>query len=177
MSRSDPSGEFAQIVLGVVSQYVGDVIGNVIDGKKGWDILKPTSSIGDYVAAGVTALIPGSKFVASIARAGITTAINSAEAHFNGQEFSAITASSNFLKELAGDYISGKAIERVSRIANKLMPVNYSQYAHTQRVKNPGANYSKAQLSKKLSNTIRGINRANEAAIFTINSFSAAFTR
>ena len=52
------------LVVGVAAQYIGDVIGNIKSGKSGSDIFKPTSSIRDYVAAGVSgaiAAIPGLK--------------------------------------------------------------------------------------------------------------------
>ncbi len=60
--RKDSNGKLwiTAVAVGIATQYVGDVIGNVIEGKKGIDILRPSSSIGEYVAAGVTALIPGS---------------------------------------------------------------------------------------------------------------------
>ena len=52
---SDESGEFWHIVVGaivgVVSQYVSDVVSNVLEGKTGVDIFRPTSSIADYAAS------------------------------------------------------------------------------------------------------------------------------
>lgn len=59
--REDEKGAlWASVAIGVATQYAGDVIGNVLHGKKGVDIFKPTSTIGEYISAGVTALIPGS---------------------------------------------------------------------------------------------------------------------
>ena len=61
VSRADDGGEFWHIlvgaVVGVVGQYISDVVSNVISGKKGWDILKPTSSIVDYAAAAASGAV------------------------------------------------------------------------------------------------------------------------
>ena len=74
--RADHGGEFwltciaIGLAAGVVAQYVGDVIGNVKAGKSGKDIFKPTSSITDYAAAGVSgaiAAIPGGGLIGSMA--------------------------------------------------------------------------------------------------------------
>ena len=59
--RKDKDGKLwiATVAIGVGTQYIGDVIRNILEGKKGADIFKPTSTIGEYIAAGLTALIPG----------------------------------------------------------------------------------------------------------------------
>ena len=71
----DPSGHsiigaiVIGAVIGVVAQYVSDVINNIASGETGEDILKPTSSITDYVASGVggaIAAIPLGGFVGSL---------------------------------------------------------------------------------------------------------------
>ena len=55
VNRNDDGGEFWHVlvgaVVGVVGQYISDVVSNVASGKTGWDILKPTSSVVDYVAS------------------------------------------------------------------------------------------------------------------------------
>ena len=58
------------LAVGVVTQYAGDVIGNIKSGKSGIQIFKPTSSIQDYVASGVSgaiAAIPGLGFGRTVA--------------------------------------------------------------------------------------------------------------
>ena len=56
--RVDEDGEFWHIiagaVIGVVAQYIGDVFYNAVSGKEGIDILVPSSSIVDYIAAGAS---------------------------------------------------------------------------------------------------------------------------
>ena len=68
--RVDVEGEIwvAAIAVGVGTQYVGDILNNIEKGKRGIDILRPCSSIGSYVSAGITALIPGSGVGAVIVR-------------------------------------------------------------------------------------------------------------
>ena len=56
--RVDHEGEFWEaigigFVAGVIGQYVADIIGNVKNGEKGFDVLKPTSSVRDYFASGI----------------------------------------------------------------------------------------------------------------------------
>lgn len=45
-------------VVGCVKYYVSDVVRNVASGKRGLEALKPTSSVGTYVSAGVTSMLP-----------------------------------------------------------------------------------------------------------------------
>lgn len=56
--RVDEDGEFWHIiagaVIGVVAQYIGDVFYNAVSGKEGVDILVPSSSLVDYIAAGAS---------------------------------------------------------------------------------------------------------------------------
>ena len=46
-------------------QYVGDVITNIYEDKKGIDIFIPSLSIGDYFVAGITSLLPGKGIINS----------------------------------------------------------------------------------------------------------------
>ncbi len=62
--RVDEEGDawhiLAGAVLGVVGRYVCDVVENVMDGKSGLDILKPHSSLVDYIAAGASGALAAS---------------------------------------------------------------------------------------------------------------------
>ena len=56
-------------VVGVVGQYVNDVIGNINNGEMGTDIFTKTSSLTDYLASGLggaVAAIPGMKLVGTM---------------------------------------------------------------------------------------------------------------
>ena len=57
--RVDETGEFWTAILigaavGIVAQYIGDVFYNAVSGKEGIDVLVPSSSIMDYIAAGAS---------------------------------------------------------------------------------------------------------------------------
>ena len=75
VSRIDSSGDFWEAIaigfaVGVVGQYVSDVIGNIAGGKTGIDIFSPTSSARDYLASGLggaIAAIPGLGLVGTMA--------------------------------------------------------------------------------------------------------------
>ena len=88
--RKDIEGDIwvTTVLIGLATQYLGDVVGNVLSGKTGTDILRPTSSLGEYVAAGVTALIPGSGLKAAFARNIVTEGIVSVEKHIKKDEVS-----------------------------------------------------------------------------------------
>ena len=49
---------FTALLVGVGLKYIGDVIDNISKGETGWSILKPTSSLGEYAAAGISSMIP-----------------------------------------------------------------------------------------------------------------------
>ena len=59
--RSDADGEFWHVFAGaavaVIGKYVSDVVTNVVSGETGWNILRPRSSVVDYIAAGASGAI------------------------------------------------------------------------------------------------------------------------
>ena len=85
VSRADEIGRLwltiasriLDVAVAVATVYVMDVIGNIQNKEEGLDILRPTSSIGEYAAVGVAALIsiPGIK--GAIVRSTTTEVINS----------------------------------------------------------------------------------------------------
>ena len=92
--RVDESGEFWSILIGagvgLVVQYISDILNNIQSGETGKDIFKPTSSGTDYLASiigGAVAAIPipgvfgaiATGFVANICSDTIRGKINSAE--------------------------------------------------------------------------------------------------
>ena len=90
--RKDINGEcwIIAIAIGVGTQYAGDVLSNLLERKTGADIFKPSSSIGDYVAAGVTALIPGSGIGEALDRNVVTEGILSIERRIKKESNSAL---------------------------------------------------------------------------------------
>ena len=169
--RVDRGGEFwgaiARFVGGVVAQYVGDVIGNVIEGKTGWDILKPTSSVGDYLAAGVTALIPGTGIGSALGRSVVTEGIKCVEESLNGENFdlgkSALRIAKNTAMDKAASWVSDKA----SKAIDAKMPRNYSSYAGVQYKKYPGI--TKAQIQAKIRKLDSLKNFSNGAVSFSMD--------
>jgi len=61
ITRTDDGGEFWHVLagaaVGVIGKYVSDVVTNVVSGETGWNILKPRSSVVDYIAAGASGAI------------------------------------------------------------------------------------------------------------------------
>ena len=155
VSREDESGEMwlLSIAIGLGTQYAGDVIGNIISGKKGVDIFIPTSSVGDYIAAGVTALIPGSGIGGALVRNIVAEGIKSTEAIIKGNGVS-LTAS---IKNVAFGTLLDAGFEKVTDKALNAIksktPVNYSSYAGKVRTKLP--NMTKAQIEIKMRRAIR----------------------
>ena len=140
VSRADDDGHFwsliAKAFVGVVSQHFGDVIGIIASGKTGWDILKPTSSVGEYIAAGVTAMIPGSGFGANLTRNITGEVIVTVEKKIKGEDVSLGSSLANIALgtafDGAADWVSGKVTKAIGSYA----PVNYSSYAGKQYKKN-----------------------------------------
>ena len=57
----DPNGEFMLLTailigvgVGVATQYASDVVTNIEEGKSGWDIFAPKSSVADYLSAAIS---------------------------------------------------------------------------------------------------------------------------
>ncbi len=155
VSREDESGEtwLLSIAIGLGTQYAGDVIGNIISGKKGVDIFIPTSSAGDYIAAGVTALIPGSGIGGALVRNIVAEGVKSTEAIIKGNSVS-LTAS---IKNVAFGTLLDAGFEKVTDKALNAIksktPVNYSSYAGKVRTKLP--NMTKAQIEIRMRRAIR----------------------
>mgnify|MGYP001087673655 CR=1 FL=1 len=172
--RDDHSGEiWTQFAFGIASQYVGDVIGNIIGGKSGWDILKPTSSIGEYVASGVSAMIPGTKLISSIARSAVSTAITSGEKLVKTGKIDTLQMAESFGKNLLFDVGASKISNYVEKKVREKMPRNYSSYAHIQRQKN--ASLTKPEIESLMQRTQRIGDRVKKTADFFISSIFSAF--
>ncbi len=172
--RKDSNGKLwiTAVAVGIAAQYVGDVIGNVIEGKKGIDILRPSSSIGEYVAAGVTALIPGSGLGGAFARNIVAEGIASLERQIKGEE-------NNFGKSIV-KVAFGAAIdssveiikESISKHISLKMPQNYSSYARKAYMKNP--KITQQEIRKNMSRCIRWGNRLAGFLGFAVDSFRSA---
>lgn len=176
--REDEGGELwgtvAKFALGVLSQYIGDVLENVASGASGWDIFTPTSSVGEYLAAGVTALIPGSDLGAAIIRSTVSESIKGVERYILGEDLNLGQMVCNVIVGTAVDTTLSKLSDFVSDRIIASKPKNYSSYAGVQRKKNPTINQE--DIYRKMHRA-SGVNRAiNVTAGFSfsvINSLIA----
>ena len=172
--REDVEGNFwINILAGLGTQYVSDVIGNLIDGKTGIDIFKPTSSPGEYIAAAVTSLIPvpgiGGAFVRNVVTVGITTLED------------AIVGEDINIKDKMVDLAVGTVIDTYFETASdyvvknikSLEPRNYSSYAHSVRKTNP--NLSREQIYRSMQRSIRTNRIVSKVASVGISICRAAF--
>ncbi len=163
---------FVAIGLGIAAQYVGDVIGNLLEGDSGFYIFEPTSSIGDYISAGVTALIPGSGLESVFLRSAITQGVRYAEKAIRGESFHIFDVGLSFVKDSIIDFSTGKVSDFIDKKLKNIGPQNYSSYAGKQYKKNPAI--TKQQIYKKLYCWGIGIKTAQEVKTFALSSLSAA---
>ena len=167
---SDGNIWIASVAIGVGSQYAADVIGNLMAGKTGKDIFIPTSSIGDYVAAGVTALIPGAGLAGALMRSVVSTGIYGLEKYIKYGELT-IT---DFLEKFATDFILdigiSTALSGVNQIIDSKLPKNYSSYAGEQYKKN--AQITARQISKKMANSYKIGRGATMILEFVFNTYA-----
>ncbi len=148
--RSDSGGAFwlTSIVIGIGIKYIVDVVDNVIDGKRGIDALKPTSSVGEYIAAGVTALIPGAGIVSALARSAINETVSVVENAITGEENDPVKSIDNILKNTLIDVGIGLVSKNVSKKLDTTNIGTHSKITSTLRRKNPHMN--NYQMSSKM---------------------------
>lgn len=176
VNHEDPSGDlwFVSVIVGVASQYVSDVVGNLVSGKTGLDIFKPTSSVGEYVAAGVTALIPGSGFGAAVVRNTVSECILWAENKLTGK------GEENNLVQSAANILVGSAIDtgvewisdKISDKIRSLDSPNYSTYAGKAYKKNP--NLTRQEVTRKMRRS-SSVNYASAKVVTAAIGFARGF--
>ena len=141
------------VAVGVGSQYTADIIGNLIAGKTGKDIFIPTSSIGEYVAAGVTALIPGSGLTGSLMRSAVSAGIYGIEKQIKRGDLTIADIAGKFASDFVFDFGISMAMSGVNQIIDSKLPKNYSSYAGKQYKNN--AQITARQISKKMANSFK----------------------
>ena len=178
ITREDDDGEFwgaiLKVAVGVAAQYVGDVIGNIVNGETGWDVLKPTSSIGEYVSAGVTALIPGSGITSALTRSVVSEGIQSVEREIKGEENNLEQSIVSIAKNTVLDFGFSKASDWVDSKIHKLEPRNYSSYAGTVRKKNPTA--TRVQITRKMIIRTTSVRALKKTSSFTFSTLNTIFS-
>lgn len=144
---------FVSVVVGMGTQYIADVLGNLADKKTGWDVLKPTSSCGEYIAAGVTALIPGKGVVGSFVRNVVAEGIKVAEKLHNGDGIDWCESTLNITLGTVFDTAFEKVADKVGAYISSKMPRNYSSYAGDFYVNKPNA--TREQVLSSMQRAIR----------------------
>ncbi len=152
----------AKVVIGVASQYVGDVVGNIASGKTGVDILMPTSTPGEYIAAGVTALIPGNGIGGALVRSIVSEKINRVEAVLTEKEISYSESLGNIVSSTMVDTAFSIASGKVDDLIGKLDPPEYSTYARQISQKKPGIR--RKQIGFRRKARIFGVRSLQELA-------------
>ena len=166
--RKDIDGTlWVSALVGVASVYVADIIGNVIDGKSGWDILKPTSSVGTYLGAGVSGMITGGGLISVISRPIVNTGIKyGIDCGIGNKDFSI----KGVATDLTMDYIGEALSVGVSKALNATRPQNYSSFRHQMTRRIPKITQ---EQTRQLMKTV---NRAISAVIdffeFTLNTIT-----
>lgn len=172
--REDEKGAlWASVAIGVATQYAGDVIGNVLHGKKGVDIFKPTSTIGEYISAGVTALIPGSGRGAAFLRNCVSEGIKTVEKYINNSKKRTFIESALMIAlGTATDVKVEKLIKKTQKYIRSKGPKNYSSYAGKQYKKNP--RMTKKEIEEKMAHSVRWGNRLSNGVEFVMSSMRGA---
>ena len=161
-----------KMAIGVLAQYAGDIISNIIAGKKGWYVFVPCSTIGEYIAAAITSLFKGGKILKNISSAFVTEVIKAIENAIKRTKEPIYTVLIRFVKNtivgIIGDYITEAVYSKVM----SLSPRNYSTFAHSQYMKN--ANITPNEIRVKLKNQINLYANTAKAINFLIDSLLAA---
>lgn len=169
--RIDSSGALWIVAIGVRigTQYMGDVLGNLLAGKTGTDIFTPTSSLGEYVAAGVTAVIPGVGLSGSLIRNVVTEGIVSVERHIKGQSNSLAESVTRVALGTVVDTSVEKVTSTASKYVSSKLPKNYSSYAGQQYKKK--TKITQQQIRRNMSRSIRWGTRISNCINFICNVF------
>ena len=174
--REDDKGNvwFASMFVGVITQYVGDVVGNVLEGKSGVEIFWPTSSPGEYIAAGVTALIPGTGFAGAFIRNAVTEGIKAIEKKLKGQEVDWVESIVNIGTGTIADTVFEKASNSITDFITSKSPQNYSSYAHEVRQSRPTR--TQVQIYNSMRRSIRFNKVARKAASISVGIVQTALS-
>ena len=174
--REDDKGNawFASMFVGVITQYIGDVVGNVLEGKSGVGIFWPTSSPGEYIAAGVTALIPGTGFAGAFIRNAVTEGIKAIEKKLKGQEVDWVESIVNIGTGTIADTVFEKASNSITDFITSKSQQNYSSYAHEVRQSRPTR--TQVQIYNSMRRSIRFNKVARKAASISVGIVQAALS-
>lgn len=139
ITREDEGGNvwYVSVAAAVATQYLTDVLGNIISGETGFAVFLPTSSPGDYISAGVTALIPGKGIGSALMKNAVAGGIGIIEASIRGEEVDIVSSMVDVGINTLSDVAFGKASDKADEYFKSLLPNTYSNYAHRARKSNP----------------------------------------
>lgn len=126
------------------------------------DALRFTSSLGEYIAAGVTTLIPGTGLAGTLLRNIIAEGICLIEETILGKEVDAVASMIDIGIGTLLDMGFEKVTDKVTDFIGSKLPQNYSSYAHTLRQSNPDLN--RGQIYQSMRRSIR-VNRIASKSI------------
>ena len=178
VAREDSNGGFwllsigAKMIGGVISQFVGDIIANVADGRTGTDIFERRSSWGDYIAAAITAVIPGSGVSGALVSNAISQTISIIEDAISGEDIDVVACLMEFGLNVLLDTGFEIIVNYVNDIIDTFMPKNYSSYAHEVRQSKPGL--SKEQISSRMVRSVRTNIFAQDATEYAFGCIRAS---
>ena len=167
--RKDEKGTFwlVSVGIGLLTQYAGDVIGNIIDGKSGLDVFVPTSTVGEYIAAGVTALIPGSGVGSSLVKNIVTEGIKYTEKAIKGEQTSVLDSALSVVSNTVLDIGFGKISNKIVKSIDANISPNYSTHAHKVRQICPQA--TRDQIYQSLRHSMKLYHFASKASEFSVD--------
>ena len=170
--RADTEGEFWNFVIGAavgaLSVYVGDVISNIVSGETGWDILKPTSSLGTYIGSAVSGMIPGAGIASTVARPLVNTAVQcTVDVAILKKEVSVRDAAISLTTGIIGEGLT----RGTSRLLNNSRPQNYSSFRNqmTRRIPSVSRNQTQ-QLMQFVNKAVTATVKTAEVMIAIISN-------
>ena len=172
VTREDSNGAlwFVKAGLGALKRYVKDIVGNVKSGKTGWNIIKPTSSLGAYISSAVAEMIPGYGFGTSLIRNTISEGILVGEKLIKGKDVNVSESLKKVAKDTVIDYGTGLISSKVTDYISSKAPKNYSSYANSARKTNP--NLTREQIRNSMRHDLKNIRIANGmlSAVFNLTN-------
>ena len=115
------------VAISTISVYVGDVVEDALDGKSCLEIIKPNSSVGTYVGAVVSGMIPGASVKMAFCRVVVNSGLKyGIDIGIRKEKVNAIDIATDLVLDIAGEAI-GLTSDKLIKLAR---PKNYSSFKH-----------------------------------------------
>ena len=129
--RQDHNGEFWHVLIGagvgIIGQYVADVVSNVVSGEQqGWNVLLPSSSLVDYFAAAASGALAATgigTIGSALANAAIDGTAYVANKLIEGEQINGVEAAVSmvFSAVTSGKGINGKNLRGIVKRSNQVL--------------------------------------------------------